>query len=283
MNNEIAVLIPAHNEERAIVNLVRSLKKIYGTVIVVDDGSGDKTNLLARENGAVVLTHPACRGKGEALKTGFAYVLQHRIPAVITMDGDGQHLVSDIHNFERAYNRNKRVAIWVGTRKIKGTEMPVIRRLTNISMSIIISLMSGQWIPDTQSGFRLIKRELIERVPLCTSRFETESEILIKSGWHGYRISSVPISTVYSSEKSKINPVKDTMRFFRMLFIIIFPLLQRVRFAYPKGGRTSHPFKTLRGKSSTSSSPLTGRDSTFFAPPLRGGDEGEGETKEHLK
>jgi glycosyltransferase involved in cell wall biosynthesis len=272
MNNKIAILIPAHNEEKTIAGLVKSLKKDYSTVVVVDDGSTDKTNILARESGAVVLTHTVCRGKGEALKTGFAYILQNRIPAVITMDGDGQHLVSDIQNFERAYLKNNRVSIWVGKRKIKGSEMPVIRRLTNISMSIIISLLAGQWIPDTQSGFRLIKREVLERVHLYTSRFETESEILIKSGWYGYRISSVTISTIYSNEKSKISPVRDTLRFFRMLLIIIFPLLQRVRFAHPAGGRTSQPFKTLRGE-----------DSTSFTPPLRGGDEGEGETKEHLK
>ncbi len=229
MNNEIAILIPAHNEERTIAGLVKSLKKDYGTVIVVDDGSTDETNLLARESGAVVLTHPVCRGKGEALKTGFAYVLEKGIPAVITMDGDGQHPVSEVVDFETAYHRNRRPAIWVGKRKIKGSAMPLIRRLTNISMSIIISFLSGQWIPDTQCGFRLIKREVLERVHLCTSRFETESEILIKSGWKGYRISSVTISTVYSNEKSKINPIRDTMRFFRMLLIVLYPLFLTVQ------------------------------------------------------
>ncbi len=229
MNDEIAILIPAHNEEKTIAGLVSELKKDHATVIVVNDGSSDRTGALAAESGAVVLTHPVCRGKGEALKTGFAYVLEHGIPAVITMDGDGQHPVSDVRGFERAYRRNGRTAMWVGRRKIRGTQMPVIRRLTNISMSLIISLLSGQWIPDTQCGFRLVKREVLGTVRLWTSNFETESELLIKSGWRGFRISSVTISTVYSEEKSKINPSRDTVRFFRMLLIVICPLLLRVK------------------------------------------------------
>ncbi|HOL22753.1 MAG TPA: hypothetical protein PLQ41_07885, partial [bacterium] len=149
--------------------------------------------------------------------------------AVITMDGDGQHKVEDVVSFEKAYRRNKNISIWVGKRKIKGTDMPFMRRITNISMSILISLFSLQWIPDTQNGFRLIKRDVIRNVTLITSKFETESELLIKAGWKMYRIGSVPISTVYSKEKSKINPTRDTIRFFRMLLIILFPLLMKVK------------------------------------------------------
>ncbi len=228
MIKDIAILIPAHNEEKAIGALAAKLKEKYETVIVVNDGSSDRTASCAGESGAVVLTHPVCKGKGAALKTGFEYVVKQGIDAVITMDGDGQHTVEDVSEFEKAYRRNKNVAMWVGKRKIKGTEMPAIRRLTNISMSLAISLLSGQWIPDTQNGFRLIKREVIEKIRLCTSHFETESELLIKCGWRGYRISSVKISTVYASEKSKINPNADTVRFFKMLLIIIFPPLARI-------------------------------------------------------
>ncbi|MCX8082505.1 MAG: glycosyltransferase family 2 protein [bacterium] len=231
MNKEIAVLIPAHNEEKAIGGLISELKKKFETVIVVDDGSSDRTGILARENGAIVLRHPVCKGKGEALKTGFRYVLEkgEGISAILTMDGDGQHRIEDIENFIRGYYRNKNISIWVGKRKIKGTKMPFIRRLTNISMSLSISFFSLQWIPDTQCGFRLIKKDVIKNIRLLTSHFETESELLIKAGWKMYRIGSVPISTIYSEEKSKINPTRDTLRFFGMLLIIFFPLLLKVK------------------------------------------------------
>lgn len=231
MNKDIAVLIPVLNEEKMIGGLVAELKERFEVVVVVDDGSSDRTSLLAKENGAVVLQHSKCKGKGEALKTGFRYILEERanISAVLTMDGDGQHQVSDVANFETSYRRNKNTFMWVGKRKIKGTDMPFIRRLTNISMSFIISFFSGQWIPDTQNGFRLIKTPVIKNVRLITSNFETESELLIKAGWKRYKIGSVPISTVYSEEKSKINPIRDTMRFFRMLAIVFFPLLLRIK------------------------------------------------------
>ncbi|MCM8829892.1 MAG: glycosyltransferase family 2 protein [Candidatus Omnitrophica bacterium] len=231
MNKEIAVLIPAHNEERTIGELVSELKQKFEIVIVVDDGSSDKTGLLAEENGATVLKHSVCRGKGEALKTGFSYIIKNLsgTSAVLTIDGDGQHKVEDVVNFEKAYRRNKNISIWVGKRRIKGTEMPFIRRLTNISMSILISLLSLHWIPDTQCGFRLIKKDVIKNLNLLTSHFETESELLIKAGWKMYRIGSVPIYTVYSEGKSKINSIGDTVRFFKMLLIIFFPLLLKVK------------------------------------------------------
>ncbi|MDD3726170.1 MAG: glycosyltransferase family 2 protein [Candidatus Ratteibacteria bacterium] len=231
MNKEIAVLIPAHNEERTIGWLVAGLKNRFETVIVVDDGSSDRTGLLAEEGGAIVLKHPVCQGKGEALKTGFRYILREagNISAILTMDGDGQHQIEDTEIFERAYYRNKGISIWVGKRKIKGTEMPFIRQLTNISMSLIISFFAFQWVPDTQCGFRLIKKDVVGNIHLLTSHFETESELLIKASWKRYRIGAVPITTVYSKEKSKISPVRDTLRFFKMLLVIIFPLVLRIK------------------------------------------------------
>ena len=218
MEKEVAVLIPAHNEEKNIGKLVKSLKERFLNVIIVDDGSEDRTSEIALKYSATVLRHPKCMGKGEALKTGFKYIIDKKIPAVITMDGDGQHLVEDTEKFLKAYRKNKNVGIWIGKRKIISTSMPFIRRLTNVSMSILISLLSFQFIPDTQCGFRLIKREVLERVKLYTSHFETESELLIKASWKGYKIKSIKISTVYGSERSKIKPTIDTLRFFLMIF-----------------------------------------------------------------
>ena len=229
MIKDIAVIIPALNEEKTIGNLVSQLKKIFEKVIVINDGSTDKTEEIARKNGAIVLSHQKSKGKGEALKTGFQFILKENISAVITMDGDGQHLVEDVFKFVEAYRKKPKVGIFVGKRKILTTEMPFIRRLTNVSMSVIISLLSFQWIPDTQCGYRLIKREVLEKVKLLTSHFETESELLIKSSWKGFKIYSLPITTVYRGERSKIKPVIDTMRFFVMLLISIFPPAARIK------------------------------------------------------
>ena len=227
---DICVLISAYNEEKTIGFIVSELKKKFNTVIVVDDGSTDGTYQLARTGGAVVLQHEVCRGKGAALRTGFEYVQKLKVKAVITMDGDGQHLVKDTKLFVSAYRKKRPdVGIFVGKRMFLAKDMPFLRKLTNMCMSMLISGLSGQFIPDTQSGFRLITVEVLQKMNLFTSHFETESEILIRAAWKGFRISAVPIATVYESEKSKIRPTADTARFFLMLACLFFPFLRRLR------------------------------------------------------
>ncbi len=227
MNKTIGILIPAHNEERTIGKLVVDMKERFRYVIVVDDGSTDKTREIAEQNGAKVLRHERCRGKGEAIKTGFRHISKLKLEAFITMDGDGQHLPTDAEALAKAYERNRRPSIWTGRRKIKGTEMPNIRRACNVVQSFVISLIARQKIPDTQCGLRLIKTGVMEDLKLFTSNFETETEILIKASWKGHKIGSVPISTVYGQEKSKMRSIVDTKRFIKVLFIVIFPGLER--------------------------------------------------------
>lgn len=225
--SKIAVLIPAHNEEKTIGNLVREVKKIVPSVFVVDDGSTDNTSILAEKNGAIVIRHKHCRGKGAALKTGFNYLLNLPYEYIITMDGDGQHSPSDLPVFVEAIKKKKRAFIIVGKRKIKDSSMPVIRRLTNLSMSLLISLLSFQWIPDSQNGFRAIKKSILREIPLITDHFETETELLLRVAWKKLKIISVPVSTIYSDEKSKIKPTKDTVKFFLMLLKLCFSIWKK--------------------------------------------------------
>ncbi len=227
MKEEIGILIPAYNEEKTIGSIVKELKKTFPVVVVVDDGSIDRTFSSAVENGAFVLKHPQRSGKGKALQTGFSFLTGKNIKAILTMDADGQHKISDIKNFLQAYKKRPDIDIWLGKRRIKESSMPFIRRLTNISMSLFISLLSLQYIPDTQSGFRLMKTWVVKNQKFRSSYFEMESELLIKSSLKGAKIGSVYIETVYEKQKSKINPIKDTIRFFKMCFFIIFDLWKR--------------------------------------------------------
>jgi len=150
------------------------------------------------------------------LVRGFKFALDNAFDAVITMDGDGQHLPQDLPDFIRlAENSDK--AIIIGNRMGKTKTMPFIRILTNRFMSWLISCVTGQKIPDSQCGFRLIKKEVLQKIKFGTRRFETESEVLIKGSRLGFKIGSVPIKTVYSTEKSRINPVVDTLRFIRFI------------------------------------------------------------------
>jgi glycosyltransferase involved in cell wall biosynthesis len=222
MIEDILIIIPAYNEEKSIENLLKELKKNFKNILVIDDGSTDKTKEIVQKEEVILISHKINKGKGEALKTGFKYAIEKNFPAVITMDGDGQHLPEEALKFAEKYKKNKKTGILIGKRDIFSRDMPLIRKITNISMSILISILSFQWIPDTQCGFRLIKTDVIKRIRLYTSHFETESEILIKACLKGIKIKSIPVTTVYREEKSKIKPLKDTIRFFKMLLIIFF-------------------------------------------------------------
>ena len=108
--------------------------------------------------------------------------------------------------------------MFVGNRMSDVETMPFVRKLTNRFMSWQISRVCGQWVPDTQCGFRLIHRDLLPAmVAIATTKFDYETEMLVVASRRGARIGAVPISTIYGDEKSKIHPVRDTIRFYRMM------------------------------------------------------------------
>jgi len=200
-----------------IGQVVSDARKIIDDVIVVDDGSKDNTAQIAQDAGAIVLKHEINKGKGAALRTGFQYAIEHGYDAAVTMDSDGQHDPSDIHGFLTAIEKIGS-GIIIGSRMNDISTMPAIRKCTNKLTSFASSLLAHQKIEDSQSGFRMITSDVLRTVKLETDRFETESEILIKASKAGFRITSVPIKTIYGEEKSKIRPIHDTYRFLKLLF-----------------------------------------------------------------
>lgn len=213
---KICVLIPAHNEEKHIGRLAAEVRAKGLDVLVVDDGSTDATSAKAGESGAVVLANDLRQGKGFSLKRGFAYVLEHGYDGVIAMDGDGQHDVGDIDAFLAAARTTSR-CVANGTRMGDAAAMPFVRRVTNRFMSWMISKICGQRIEDTQCGYRYISADVLRELTLTSNDFEIETEVLLKSCRAGCHIVSVPVKTIYRDEKSKIRPVRDTVRFFKYL------------------------------------------------------------------
>ncbi|NQT06677.1 MAG: glycosyltransferase family 2 protein [Candidatus Omnitrophica bacterium] len=213
------VLIPTYNESRMIGELLSEVKNSGHDIVVVDDGSSDNTGKIAHENGAAVIMHKENMGKGASLKSGFAHALVNGYEAVIIMDGDGQHSPKDIERFVKSAKITGADLI-IGNRMENPKAMPFIRWATNKCLSHVISKISGQYIPDTQCGFRLIKRRLLEKIILVTSKFETESEMLIRAGRKNFRIHSIPIKSIYNNEVSTIHPLKDAFRFIRLIFKI---------------------------------------------------------------
>ena len=209
-----AAVIPAYNEAKHLADVVTRTRQELDHVLVVDDGSTDETASQARAAGAEVLVHPENRGKGESIKAGLRYWLERGFLWVVILDADGQHRPEEI---ERMRNAADSADLLVGNRMDDVADMPLVRRFVNRYMSNRISRLCGQQIPDTQCGFRMLHRDLIPSVLVGTNRFDYETEMLILASRKGFHIDSVPITTVYSDEVSSIHPVRDTIRFFKLM------------------------------------------------------------------
>jgi glycosyltransferase involved in cell wall biosynthesis len=217
--NKVVAVIPAYNPGPALAGVAAGAAAELGggeSVVVVDDGSSDGAVERARAGGVVLVRHPMNRGKGAALRTGFAAALAAGADWVFTLDADGQHDPREMPVF-LAEAAQGRYDLLVGDRMADPRGMPALRVLANRSTSSIISLLAGQRIRDSQSGYRLIAAPVLRAIDLRLDRFDAESEILVKAARAGFRIGTVPIRTIYAEEKSTIQPLRDTIRFIGMI------------------------------------------------------------------
>jgi glycosyltransferase involved in cell wall biosynthesis len=216
----IAILIPAFNAEFSLTELIKRLRSMIGDVpiIVVDDGSSDRTNEAAASLGAVVLQHEKNRGKGAALQTGFDYLkTQPDVEFILTIDADLQHLPEDVPKFLLA-QQGTNADIVIGWRQRIGTRMPLHRRLSNTITSALVGMRTRRTIIDSQCGFRLIRRTVLEGIRLEAAGYEAETEFLIKAARRGYSIDFVPVQTIYGKEKSYMTHWTTTVNFIKVLF-----------------------------------------------------------------
>jgi glycosyltransferase involved in cell wall biosynthesis len=210
----VAAVIPAYNPGPVLGRVATAAASELGadSVFVIDDGATDGSIAHAREAKVHVVAHPANRGKGAALRTGFAAALTAGADWVFTLDADGQHDPREMGGFLAVAARG-RYQVLVGNRMADTRDMPWLRLFANRATSAVVSLLAGQRIADSQSGYRLIAAPVLAALGLRYDRFEAESEILVKAARAGFRIGGVPIRTIYGEEKSNIHPLRDTIRF----------------------------------------------------------------------
>ncbi|MBM4372862.1 MAG: glycosyltransferase family 2 protein [Deltaproteobacteria bacterium] len=212
------VVIPAYNEAATIEGIVREIvASKVAPVIVVDDGSIDATADMARRAGAEVLAHPKNRGKGVALRTAIGHVVDRGYDPAVFLDADGQHSPGDIGRFLARWEQT-RADLIIGTRMGNPVGMPLIRLFANTSSSVIVSALSGKWVSDSQSGFRLLSRRLLQRILAQGGEegFEFESEMIVDAIRDGFSYAEVPITCIYGSERSHYDPLADSMKFLRL-------------------------------------------------------------------
>jgi glycosyltransferase involved in cell wall biosynthesis len=213
MTERVMVLIPAYNAARSVGDVVRASKEIVRDVVVVNDGSRDDTASVARAAGAEVVDHPQNRGKGGALKTGFAHAIKNGYDVVVTLDADGQHLPREIPKFLKSREETKADLIIGGRSHLFGEMLPR-RRLANRFSAWSIAKASGTKVTDSQSGFRLYSANLLRNVRLRTEGFDLESEVIVRAGVGGFKVLTIPIDLgfVDGVSTSHYKPLKDTLR-----------------------------------------------------------------------
>jgi glycosyltransferase involved in cell wall biosynthesis len=209
------VLVPAHNEADRIGAVV-SVAVRHLPVLVVDDGSTDDTAERAETAGATVIRRQPNQGKGSALRAGFAAALADGCEAVITLDGDGQHDPAEIPGFLGSYARRtiggEPTELLIGRRDF--TKMPPTRRVANVLGTLTLSVAVAHWIPDNQSGYRLIGRRLMKAMlDSDEDGFAFEVEMLAICLRERWPMDWLPIRTIYADEASHIEPRRHLREF----------------------------------------------------------------------
>lgn len=219
---KIAVIIPAYNAAATIGELISGVSKVVSreNIFVVDDGSADQTEFIARDLGVWVLRHVVRRGKGTALRDGVMKALGLNYELIITMDSDLQHDPAEIPKFVAA---SAHLDIVVGKRNISTEIMPVHRVISNALTTKMISSRTGATIEDSQCGYRLYRARVLRGIDSRYHHFDYESDMLLKAVIEGYRVGFVPIKTIYNESKSSIRVI-DILRFIRV-YLKSFPIM----------------------------------------------------------
>ena len=208
----VCALIAAYHEERHVAEVVRGAARFASPVFVVDDGSTDRTAAEARSAGATVIRHERNLGKGCAIRTGLARILEGSSSHVLMLDADLQHDPDEIPKLIECAARGAGDFV-LAERDFSKEAMPAPRFYSNVIGSRILSHFVGAPIADSQSGFRLIRTNLLRQVRLTATGYEIETEMIIKLMRAGARIDRVTVRRLnYQDARSKMRPFRDTFR-----------------------------------------------------------------------
>lgn len=216
MRECVACIIPAYRAAASLPRVVEDLRAALpaARVIVVDDGSPDETGMLAASLADWTIRLAGNRGKGAALRAGFDEALRSGADVALTIDADGQHdpayapaLLDALEGFD----------LVIGERLRAGSSMPLRRRVTNAMASAAIAQVAGLRLRDTQSGFRAIRRPVLERVRAIGDRYEFETDFLIRAARAGFRVRNATVPTVYGAV-SHFRGMSDAARIVRTIW-----------------------------------------------------------------
>ena len=222
--HSVGILFPAYNEEETIGIVVRDAKKFFpnSVIVVIDDGSSDETATIAEKFGAVVIRHESNMGKGEALKTGFEFFLEHtRAKYIIVADADGQYSIKDGVGLLVPL-KNDKADVVVGMRNWK--DVPFLHRLGNAIWRITFNLLFGTHLRDTNCGFMAFNRRALKLIEHTGGGYIIENSLIIEALRKGLRITQVPVNVYYK----RVSPFLRGVRM--VLGILIFIIREGINY-----------------------------------------------------
>jgi len=205
---KITIGIPAFNEEKNIAPIITKLKNITDSIIVCDDGSSDLTGKIARDLGAMVISHPKNMGYGAAIHSLFLKAKELNLDSLVTLDADGQHRIEDINSVIGPIN-DAVVDIVIGSRFLdeKSEGMPNYRKVGIKIITKVTNLSIKEKLTDSQSGFRAYSKKALQKITPSDVGMGVSTEILIKASNLELKVAEVPIKVYYDGDTSTHNPV----------------------------------------------------------------------------
>ena len=220
------ILIPSFEPDKKFINYVQQLKNYFSSIVVVNDGSKAEYqpifDSINQYDEVQVIGYNTNKGKGYALKHGYKYINDtiHDYSGIITVDCDGQHLVEDVYQIAEQLNQNNNHLIF-GCRDFTQKHVPFKSRIGNTITSILIFILYGKWLSDTQTGLRAFKKELTPfMLEIPGERFEYETQVLISAIQQDIQISTYPIQTIYENNNAGTHyqVLEDSKRIGKVLF-----------------------------------------------------------------
>lgn len=235
----LIAVIPAYNEEKRIAQVVRDAREVAEKVLVIDDGSTDRTAEVARAAGALVIAHLENTGAGAATMTGIEAARALGATVVVTLDADGQHDPRDVPLLLQPIREGRADIVFAnrfgplvfapfgfaqGGRGKRRNRIPFVRRLFNGIGNVLTFLAAGKWVADSQCGFKVFGPKALAEVDLRMTGFEFCTEIVREAAIHRWRTAEIPTKVIYSEYtmakgQSFANGVKTALKILLRSFL----------------------------------------------------------------
>lgn len=193
---KVFAVIPAYNEAGRIAAVVKETKKYVKAVVVVDDGSRDRTSEKAQAHGAEVLRNIVNMGKGAALRTGTRYAISKGAEIVVLLDGDGQHSPKDIPKMVEILKK-KKLDLVFGSRALD-SNMPFVKRTGNFAIYTASRILFGTKVKDTQSGFKVFWKKTVSKIMWRNNGYAMDSEVVVRAAQNRLKTEEIAIKTLYT-------------------------------------------------------------------------------------